>query len=361
MALTSPSVLTEPNATDTATFTAQAAGGYLVAAVRRNLAGVNTAIGVSSSNGTGSWAQIAQNGPGDSASSTERVAWFGKQCSGDETTITFTNMTGGTRCIEIFYVPVPAGAGGSWVIQATKVLHSLATAGLTVLNNADLTHHSDDCCTFAQVQQSSSYSVVGNTPNWSGMTRRGTVAVGDGASATNVAAARNVAVNLDAVALTDTRRLTGAAFTLAYLKKPTVTLTPAAGTVSGTVSLVGTLAGGNADTLGVSFWQDDGANPDLQIGTLDTAAPYGASWVTTGLANGTYTLRALWQGNAEFGLIGLNFSADVVYAVNNAGAPTGNVTAVRHNTPGAPGTWVACTAIRKNSPGALGTWVTIWP
>ena len=71
---------------------------------------------------------------------------------------------------------------------------------------------------------------------------------------------------------------------------PTVSVTaPANGaTVSGTVTLTAT-ASDNVGVAGVQFLVD-GAS---RLGSEDTTAPYGVSWNTTTVANGTHTLTAV--------------------------------------------------------------------
>jgi YVTN family beta-propeller protein len=74
-------------------------------------------------------------------------------------------------------------------------------------------------------------------------------------------------------------------------KAPTVSITgPAAGaTVSGTVPVSAT-ATDNVGVVGVQFLLD---NPNTRLGDEDPSAPYGVSWNTTTVANGTHTLIAV--------------------------------------------------------------------
>ena len=67
---------------------------------------------------------------------------------------------------------------------------------------------------------------------------------------------------------------------------PTVSLTPPASIVSGTVNLSAT-ASDNVGVVGVKFLLD----ANTTIGSEDTTSPYGVSWNTTTVANGTHTLR----------------------------------------------------------------------
>jgi hypothetical protein len=77
--------------------------------------------------------------------------------------------------------------------------------------------------------------------------------------------------------------------TIGDASAPTVSITaPAAGaTVSGTVAL----AASASDNVGVASVQFrvNGTN----VGAADTTSPYAASWATTGLAAGTYTITAV--------------------------------------------------------------------
>ena len=92
---------------------------------------------------------------------------------------------------------------------------------------------------------------------------------------------------------------------------PTVTVTTAGGTVSGTVSL-GANASDNVAVAGVQFLIDNTA-----VGAQDTATPYSVSWNSTTVANGTHTITARatdTSGNATL-------SAPVTITVSNPGAP----------------------------------------
>lgn len=356
MALTSPALLVETNLTNTATFAAQTAGSFLVAVATRNDGVNDTVIPLPSEGG---WFELGQRGGGVPASSAERVAIFGKEAVGTETSVTFaSNMGTGTRGITVFSTAVPAGGGGSWVLQATKVVEALTVVGLTVGDSADLTSTSDDTFVVACYQQSSSYAVTGNMPAYPGMTVRGTAAVGRGRPATAVPATRNVAVDVKAVAVTDTRRLSFVAAAVAYIKKPTTAVTaPTAGaTVSGaTVAVTATATGGNCDTTGIEFYLETGAT-DTVIGVKDTVSPYSVTWDTTGLANGSQTVRALWYGSAELGLAGLQFSSDVTVTVSNAAPSTSNIIAWKYHNGTA---WVDVIAIRQH---LGGVWTNdIWP
>ena len=69
---------------------------------------------------------------------------------------------------------------------------------------------------------------------------------------------------------------------------PTVNLTaPTAGTVSGTVTLAAT-ASDNDEVAGVQFLLDT----NTALGAEDNSSPYGVSWNTTTVPNGTHTLTA---------------------------------------------------------------------
>jgi hypothetical protein len=99
---------------------------------------------------------------------------------------------------------------------------------------------------------------------------------------------------------------------------PTVSITsPAAGNVSGTVSISAT-ASDNVGVLGVQF-QLDGVN----LGAEDVTAPYTISWNTIGLSNGSHTITA--KARDAGGNIG---TADVVVNINNdVNAPSVAITA----------------------------------
>ena len=98
---------------------------------------------------------------------------------------------------------------------------------------------------------------------------------------------------------------------------PTVSLTaPAAATVSGTVTLSAT-ATDNVGVAGVQF-KLDGA----KLGAEDTSSPYGVSWNTTTVANGTHTLTAVARDAAG----NTTTSTPVTVTVDNA-APTVSLTA----------------------------------
>jgi hypothetical protein len=93
---------------------------------------------------------------------------------------------------------------------------------------------------------------------------------------------------------------------------PTVTLTTAGGTVSGTVTLNAT-ASDNQGVSSVWFTVND-----APVGAEDTTAPYQASWNTTSLSNGTYSVRALARDAAG----NTGRSAAVTFTVRNGTADT---------------------------------------
>ena len=72
---------------------------------------------------------------------------------------------------------------------------------------------------------------------------------------------------------------------------PTVSITAPTGgsTVSGTVTVRATAAGTNGATISKVQFQVNGAN----VGSADTTTPYKASWNTSSLTNGSYTLTAV--------------------------------------------------------------------
>lgn len=73
---------------------------------------------------------------------------------------------------------------------------------------------------------------------------------------------------------------------------PTVSMaTPAAGTVSGTVTVSAT-ASDNVGVSGVQFKLTSGSTT-TNLGSEDTSSPYSVSWDTTQVANGSYTLSAV--------------------------------------------------------------------
>jgi hypothetical protein len=106
---------------------------------------------------------------------------------------------------------------------------------------------------------------------------------------------------------------------------PTVALTgPANGaTVSGTVSVTAT-ASDNIGVVGVQFKQGT-----TNIGSEDTISPYSASWNTTTVANGTYTLTAIARDAAN----NTTTSAAITVTVNNPDTtpPTVSITAPNAN------------------------------
>ncbi len=107
---------------------------------------------------------------------------------------------------------------------------------------------------------------------------------------------------------------------------PTVNLTaPAAGaTVSGTAVALSANASDNVGVAGVQFLLNG-----APLGAEDTTTPYGVSWNTTGVTNGTYTLTAQARDAAG----NKTTSAPVSVTVNNLDtqAPTVNLTAPAPN------------------------------
>ena len=98
---------------------------------------------------------------------------------------------------------------------------------------------------------------------------------------------------------------------------PTVSLTAPAGgaTVSGSTA-VSANAGDDVSVAGVQF-RLDGAN----LGAEDTSSPYGISWDTTSVANGSHTLTAVARDGANL----TTTSAPVTVTVSNAAPPSGAV------------------------------------
>lgn len=97
---------------------------------------------------------------------------------------------------------------------------------------------------------------------------------------------------------------------------PTVSLTPPASIVSGTVSLTAS-ASDNIGVIGVKFLLDG----NTLIGTEDTTSPYGVSWTTTTASNGSHALTAQARDAAN----NITTSTAVNITVDNQ-APTGTVT-----------------------------------
>ena len=96
---------------------------------------------------------------------------------------------------------------------------------------------------------------------------------------------------------------------------PTVSLTPPAPIVSGTVNLAAT-ASDDVGVAGVKFLLDG----NTTIGVEDTTSPYGVSWNTTTVANGTHTLAAQARDAAN----NVATSTASTVTVDNQ-APTGTV------------------------------------
>ena len=89
---------------------------------------------------------------------------------------------------------------------------------------------------------------------------------------------------------------------------PTVSVTsPTGGTVSGTIAVSGTASDANG-IASVQFRVDG-----LAIGAADTTAPYGVSWTTSSVANGTHVLTAVATDTAG----NQATSAGVTVTVNN--------------------------------------------
>jgi chitodextrinase len=96
---------------------------------------------------------------------------------------------------------------------------------------------------------------------------------------------------------------------------PTVSLTPPASIVSGTVSLAAS-ASDNVGVVGVKFLRDG----NTQIGSEDTTSPYSVSWNTTTASNGTHSLTAQARDAAN----NITTSTAFTVTVDNQ-APTGTV------------------------------------
>jgi hypothetical protein len=96
---------------------------------------------------------------------------------------------------------------------------------------------------------------------------------------------------------------------------PNVSLTPPASILAGTVNLAAT-ASDNIGVAGVKFLLDT----NTTIGSEDTTSPYGVSWNTTTVSNGTHTLTAQARDAAN----NLATSTAITVTVDNQ-APTGTV------------------------------------
>ncbi|HZL08277.1 MAG TPA: fibronectin type III domain-containing protein [Candidatus Dormibacteraeota bacterium] len=97
---------------------------------------------------------------------------------------------------------------------------------------------------------------------------------------------------------------------------PTISMTaPAnAATVSGTVALSATATAATGLTVSTVQFQVDGSN----VGSADTTSPYGFSWNTTGVSNGSHTLTAIVtdsSGNSTT-------AGQITVTVNNTVTPT---------------------------------------
>src|SRR6266850_3732848 len=102
---------------------------------------------------------------------------------------------------------------------------------------------------------------------------------------------------------------------------PTVSITAPSGgaTVNGTVTVTAT-ASDNVGVVGVQFKVDG-----VDLGAEDTAAPYSASWNTTGAANGSHTLTAVARDAA--GNTTTSAAVSVTVANPDTTAPTVSITA----------------------------------
>lgn len=102
---------------------------------------------------------------------------------------------------------------------------------------------------------------------------------------------------------------------------PTVSMTaPAAGTVSGTVTVSAT-ASDNVGVTGVQF-KVDGNN----IGSEDTSSPYSMSWNTASVSNGSHTLTATARDAAGNQTTSTAVTVTVQNASSDAVAPTVSIT-----------------------------------
>jgi glutamine amidotransferase PdxT len=102
---------------------------------------------------------------------------------------------------------------------------------------------------------------------------------------------------------------------------PAVSVTaPAAGTVSGTVTVSAT-ASDNVGVAGVQF-KVDGNN----IGSEDTSSPYSISWNTASVSNGSYTLTATARDAAGNQTTSTAVTVTVQNASSDAVAPTVSIT-----------------------------------
>jgi hypothetical protein len=267
-----PTLLTNTTAAATATFTSPAAGSLLVVHARRNNLATTTVITVSAANGTGgagAYTKVVEAGPGDPASS-ERAVVFYKVSTGDETSITLTDMSGGTRLIEVYSVAVPVGAGGAWRVLSSAT-QSTAVAGLTDLASADVTSECTDSIAFAQSIYSSSVT-AGNEGTWPGFTTRETSNRFNGSTGVLLLNGKGTFNNTFTWAL-DTRRAAGTHVAFGYVVVPSVTVTnpPATGGLYGIQSLQASVSGGNTTVAQVQWWRDIAV--DTQIGS-DTTSPY---------------------------------------------------------------------------------------
>lgn len=341
MALAAPTKIADIQASATATFTAQTAGSLLVCHIRRNDSTNNNAVGL-----TG-WSEASQAGPGDSTASKERSVCFYRVSDGTETSVAPTNMTAGTRTIEVYAVAIPAGGGGTWKVLDAKT-EATVTAALVTLGNADVVSECTESIVFAQACYSSSVT-AGNEGIWPTFHVRQTTNRFNGSTGTLLANSKNT-FDSTFTWVTDTRRAAGTNVIFGYVKPATVSWnTPAAGAVTGVVSLVPTVAEVNTTVEQLEAWVDEAT--DRLIGS-DTTSPYAVSWDTGPELAGTYNVY--WKAVLKQGT---GSSTSASRAFTKAGAATSNIKAVKY---GSAGAWVNVTAIRVPNAGAT-AWVDAWP
>jgi len=127
---------------------------------------------------------------------------------------------------------------------------------------------------------------------------------------------------------------------------PTVSITsPGNGaTVSGTISVTAS-ASDNVGVAGVQF-KLDGAN----LGAEDTSSPYGVSWNTTTVANGSHSLTATARDAAG----NRTTSATVTVTVSNAPPPDTTPPAVNITSPGSGATVSGTTSVTASASDTVG-------
>jgi hypothetical protein len=234
--------------TNTTTFFAEAAGTLLFMEARKNNPGDTTLMTAA----TAGWTPIVQSAPGQSSLTNERCATWWKLSNGVETSVTINNMAAGVRAIEIYKVTTTL-TGGAW-----RVIHSTSVnSGSSLVAAFTVPGFKSPCEENVRFNQFIWSEFISGTVSMIplGWTLP-TIDIANGGTARVNLAQDELQTLTFANDSGATRRWTTTTVTFGYVVLPSIAVTsPAAGAVSGTVTLESSVTGGNVAIARTRFFR----------------------------------------------------------------------------------------------------------